>query len=271
MNKIDYPLYEFPECNSIVVSGDIHGDFNVLVNKMCVQYGMRDTLLIVAGDCGFGFQKKGYYEDLIKRNSKRMNDANNWILFVRGNHDNPAYFDGIVFHHSRFMAIPDYSIVKAKGHVILCVGGAISLDRQQRLKEWDLQLRKESKYSRISSECDNLDRNYYWTNEYPVYNEEILAKIISEEKIDCVVTHTAPSFCELQNKNGLNAWAEMDESLIDDVKNERETMDCIYRKLKSSSQPLSHWFYGHFHQSWHSSIEGVLFKMLDVMEFTEII
>lgn len=58
MYKADYPLYEFPECYSIVVSGDIHGDFNVLVNKMCVQYGMRDTLLIVAGDCGFGFQKR---------------------------------------------------------------------------------------------------------------------------------------------------------------------------------------------------------------------
>ena len=26
----------------------------------------------------------------------------------------------------------------------------------------------------------------------------------------------------------------------------------------------------YFHQSWHSSIEGVLFKMLDIMEFTPI-
>ena len=40
----------FPKANSIVVSGDIHGDFNHLVYKLCVQYQMKDTVLIVAGD-----------------------------------------------------------------------------------------------------------------------------------------------------------------------------------------------------------------------------
>lgn len=47
-----------------------------------------------------------------------MNTANNWILFVRGNHDNPAYFDGKTFKHKRFMSIPDYSIVKVCGHTL---------------------------------------------------------------------------------------------------------------------------------------------------------
>lgn len=56
MNNTDYNIYEFPECKSIIISRDIHGDFNLLVNKMCVQYRMENTLLIVAGDCGFGFE-----------------------------------------------------------------------------------------------------------------------------------------------------------------------------------------------------------------------
>jgi len=34
-----------------------------------------------------------------------MNECNNWIVFVRGNHDNPAYFDGKAFMHKRFMAV----------------------------------------------------------------------------------------------------------------------------------------------------------------------
>ena len=51
MNK--YHTYDFPDCKCIVVCGDIHGDFNLLVNKVCVQYQMKDTLVIVAGDCGF--------------------------------------------------------------------------------------------------------------------------------------------------------------------------------------------------------------------------
>lgn len=243
-----YSVYEFPECESIVVSGDIHGDFDLLVNKMCVQYQMRNTLLIVAGDCGFGFEDKAYYKNIVKRNTKRMSDANNWIVFVRGNHDDPAYFDGKAFKHKRFIAVPDYSVVKACGRSILCIGGAISVDRQYRREE----------------------PNCYWASEAPIYDEQSLTQITSEHLIDTVVTHTAPSFCELQGKSGIIIWTLGDESLLDDVQNERSQMDAIYEKLKSTAQPLSNWYYGHFHQSWNSSIDGVLFKMLDIMEFSEI-
>jgi hypothetical protein len=45
-------------------------------------------------------------------------------------------------------------------------------------------------------------------------------------------------------------------------------MDAIYEALKG--QAITHWCYGHFHQSWHSSIKGTFFKMLDVMELYEI-
>ena len=125
----DIYTLSFPHAKSVLVSGDIHGEFNQLVHKLCVQYAMRDTLLIVAGDCGFGFDNLGYYDEMVKKNSRRMSEANNWIVFVRGNHDNPAYFDGETFRHRRFIAVPDYSIIQACGHTILCVGGAISIDR----------------------------------------------------------------------------------------------------------------------------------------------
>ena len=51
-------IYEFTDAKGIVVAGDIHGDFKALVYKCCIQYGMTDTLIIVAGDCGFGFQRQ---------------------------------------------------------------------------------------------------------------------------------------------------------------------------------------------------------------------
>ena len=57
----------FPEAKTIIVSGDIHGNFNQLVFKLCIQYQLTDTLLIVAGDCGFGFEKKEYYEQIVRR------------------------------------------------------------------------------------------------------------------------------------------------------------------------------------------------------------
>lgn len=45
-----HKIYDYPDCNNVVICGDIHGDFNSLVNKVCVQYQMKDTLVIVAGD-----------------------------------------------------------------------------------------------------------------------------------------------------------------------------------------------------------------------------
>ena len=57
--------------------------------------------------------------------------------------------------------------------------------------------------------------------------------------------------------------------VIDSAKSDvRQTMDvdCVTH-LKSDGHPVSHWYYGHFHRSWTSEIEGVLFSMLDIMEF----
>ena len=33
---------------------------------------------------------------------------------------------------------------------------------------------------------------------------------------------------------------------------------------------VAHWCYGHFHQSLRANIDGILFKMLDIMELDEI-
>ena len=100
---------------------------------------------------------------------------------------------------------------------------------------------------------------------------EELASIPERMKIDVVVSHTAPSFCELNTHVGLESWAEWDPSLLEDVSTERTTMDRIYQYLKAQGHPLVKWFYGHFHQSWSSFIGGTHFNMLDIMEFKEVL
>lgn len=59
----------FPEAKTFIVYGDIHGDLNQLVFKLCIQYQLTDILLIAARDCGFGLEKKEYYEQMIRRNA----------------------------------------------------------------------------------------------------------------------------------------------------------------------------------------------------------
>ena len=114
--------YTFPEAKNIVICGDIHGEFNSLIYKLCIQYQLTDTLLIVAGDCGFGFEKSGYYEQVFNRNSSRLSKSNNWIVMMRGNHDDPSYFSEEKISHQRFRTVPDYSVIQACVHNILCVG-----------------------------------------------------------------------------------------------------------------------------------------------------
>ena len=67
-----YQTFDFPDAKGIVVCGDIHGEFNELVYKCCIQYRMTDTLIIVAGDCGFGFERQGYYENVYNHNRERQ-------------------------------------------------------------------------------------------------------------------------------------------------------------------------------------------------------
>lgn len=251
--------YAFPEAKQVIISGDIHGDFKTLVFKLCVQYGCTDTLLIVAGDCGFGFEKPAYYEQIYNQVVGRLRKSNNWIVFIRGNHDDPSYFREEKISYRRWRAVPDYSVIQACGHQILCVGGAISIDRRLR-KEWNENLRERGL---LQTAC-------WWADEAPVFNPDAIDFLPVEIQIDTVVTHTAPSFCELTTKRGLLSWAVDDPVLIDDVDEERKAIDTIQKRLLENDYPVSRWFYGHFHQSWCAVIDGIEYTMLDIMEFKEV-
>jgi hypothetical protein len=160
-----------------------------------------------------------------------------------------------LIHHARWQTVPDYAVIQACGRMVLCVGGAVSVDRQIRMREMER----------------HLGKRYYWPNETVRYDAEALEAIRDAGlKVDTVVTHTAPSMCEFQSKQGLATWAQCDATLLDDCNAERAAMDDIIVHLKQDKHPLERWYYGHFHNSWHSEIDGVWFKMLDIMELLEV-
>ncbi len=251
--------FQYNEAKSVIVSGDIHGDFKGVVYKLCVQYGLKDTLLIIAGDCGFGFEKPGFYETVYNQVAGRLRKANNWVVFIRGNHDDPSYFAEEKVSYKRWRCVPDYSIIQACGHNILCVGGAISIDRHMRQDE-----------NARRREIGHKETAVWWAKEAPVFDEDSLLFISVEITIDIVVSHSSPSFCELNSHRGLQSWAATDADLIADVNAERATMDRVFRCLRQQEHPVERWYYGHFHQSWSGQREGVFFSMLDIEEFKEI-
>ena len=159
------------------------------------------------------------------------------------------------------MTVPDYTVLTACGRTILCVGGAVSLDRAMRIK---------SPYYHPFRLDDPLRPNTYWPNEPPFFAEEALDEVSASFAIDTVVTHTAPSLCERIVKQGLYYFSVDDDTLMADVEDERHTLDQLYDYLVAHRHPLRYWFYGHFHQSFHYELDGVMFNLLDIMEFREL-
>ncbi|KKQ74593.1 MAG: Serine/threonine-protein phosphatase PP-X 1-like protein [Candidatus Woesebacteria bacterium GW2011_GWB1_38_5b] len=240
---------------NIIVCGDIHGDIMPLVNKVNDQYKIQNSLIIVAGDVGIGFHKDGYYTDLFKKAGTRLKKNNNIILFVRGNHDDPdKWNDYLPFKahwqdsDSVIRFIKDYTVISAqsvvKSHNILCVGGALSVDRVGR----------------------TVGENY-WPNEPFVYDE---TKVESLVDITDVITHSSPDFCEPLLKNGIANWMGMDKALEADCDKERSDHTLLHNKLKSNDNPLKTWSFGHFHFSKRTIIDGVTFVLLDIMELKEL-
>ena len=245
--------------------GDIHGEFNSIQGLM-KRTEFTDTTWIINGDCGFGFEKEQHYKNIFNKLTKTASQFNNECLFIRGNHDDPQYFDGKKINRKYFKAIPDYTVLKTPTHNILCIGGAISIDRTNRMVALKQNALKYALYHHCTpAEAEKLCQQCYWSNEAPAYNEEALNELKTNGiQIDIVATHTCPSFSKPINKDGIQYWLQNDPALKADIDAERKVMDDVYNKLKTDGHPLDKWFYGHYHYHNQEYIDGVQFVMLDM-------
>ncbi|MFR9543683.1 MAG: metallophosphoesterase [Rikenellaceae bacterium] len=212
--------------------------------------------LIVAGDCGFGFEKEEHYKNLYNKISRTLTKLNIFILMIRGNHDDPTYFDNRRINYKRFKCISDYSIVAFNEKNILCVGGGISIDRTMRKMDMD--------YYKVVKGRDIMS---YWEDENVVYNPEAISQL---PQINAAVTHSAPSICFPADKKGIEDCFRADSELEADLDEERSRLDKILHELRHENHPLTDWYYGHFHASKVETIDNVNYHLLDIMEFKEV-
>lgn len=192
-----------------------------------------NSLIICTGDCGFGTKSLEFYLELFGRVNEILSKNNCTLLMIRGNVDDPKYFDGEVINFSHIKAIPDYSVILTQQYNILCVGGAISIDRS-----WKKEQCKRMK-----------GKTMYWENEAPILDHEKLNEIFqSGVRLHGVISHSAPSSIPVDNSDGLKYWATKDSNLTLDVQNERKTLEELFSILKQNKEEISWWIFGHFHQ-----------------------
>jgi hypothetical protein len=170
------------------------------------------------GDFGVGYEPTVDDKNLEDLN-KFLAENNCTVYAIRGNHDDPSYFEGNhIFSNLKLM--PDYSQEIIEGKKFLFCGGAISIDRKFSLSKMQM------------SASHGLNKPMYWWDEAFDLDLEELEKI---RDVEIVITHTAPEWAFPQNKNGfgdfVTAFFFDDAELEADLLKERAAVSKFFQKL----------------------------------------
>jgi len=232
----------------LVIIGDPHSvqALRQMVTILCEQF--TDARFICVGDCGFGIAKPNIETHFLDQIHKDLSKTDNLLYIIRGNHDDPSFFIGTKYWTSRINLLKDYSIIKVRDKRVLCVGGAVSIDRLDRIA----QERKGKSW---------------WPDEIFVYKDAS-----NFGPIDMVVTHSAPNFCFPLGQNALVKQYIKKEAAIGlhylegQLLQERESHTQLYKDV-SADNKISHWFYGHFHCNNVEIIDDTKFVCVDKNDF----
>lgn len=222
---------------NIVYIGDLHGNFD-FIKWWLKAHQIKNCTLIQVGDFGIGF-KPNTENRILQSINEELSERESTLLVIRGNHDNPSYFDGK--HDYEFIKfLPDYTTMEIDGLNHLFIGGALSIDRRVRTEGID-----------------------YWKNEGFVKD---LDKISELKDIDVVVTHTAPNFVEPFGFNGIVAhYAENDPTLLEELTEERKLITEVFDTLWEKNNIQYH-FYGHFHYDTKNLVNNCTHVMLNISQ-----
>jgi Icc-related predicted phosphoesterase len=169
----------------MIFLGDTHGNWNILFYRI-IQRDIRDVTIYHVGDIGIGFTKPVNEMNNLTKYNEDFKERNIIFYGIRGNHDDPKYFDGSI-DMSNLKLLPDYTVVEIEGKNVLGVGGAVSIDRVPRMRDDAINIKYGS-----SKRC-------WWEGERFKLD---IDKAQAMRDIDIVVTHTAPEFCTPMNFEG---------------------------------------------------------------------
>lgn len=217
----DIPSIEFDQRDLLFV-GDIHGSYGVLAQ---LAQQVEDTVIFQVGDFGAGFLHPNSFAYEMNHLAQIAARGGNVIVAIRGNHDEPCYFDNR--HYSnRVHLLRDNQIVGAADHKLFVCGGAISVDR-----------------------VDREDGKSWWKKELVVVDQQIVVQL---RGITGVVTHTCPSSfpcIEFGGKSSLvEYYANRDDKLRDDLVQEQDLLQKLYDDVTKHNQ-IEFWVHGHFHEA----------------------
>ena len=264
--------YEHASMTTYVIA-DSHGDFNLLYSN--INRYLENCILIIAGDIGLGFYDFKYYNETFENLNNLLIQKHIYCYLIRGNHDDPKYFNEHLINFSNIKTIGDYSIITIGNENILCVGGSISIDRLYRINNDYKKLQNNlifmKQYNPNITDEEIIKKTYktYWEDENVIFDENKLNEIVIDNQIniDYVITHTSPSFVWKQGFSEIMYWINKDENLQNDLIEERENLSKVYNKLIELNIKPKKWIYGHFHGHNVEMCENTEFIALQNCDF----
>lgn len=241
--------------------GDIHGNFSI-IHQYVKLHGITDAHIIQIGDFGVGFNTIEKEKRMLEMYNPILVKNNVHVWAIRGNHDYKPHFDNDPFGLSNIHLIPDYTVLELCDKRILCIGGAVSVDRNWRYT-------KKQKLGIF--ENVTLGKESWWPDEKFVLDKDKLGEM---KDIDIVATHTAPHYCEPDNTFGFGPFVDGivqetgDNELKTELNVERQQMTDAFTIIKMNNN-ITHHYYGHFHKSWNSNLYGIKHRLLNVNELWE--
>jgi len=219
----------------VYIVGDLHGTFGAIKHSI-LHYNNRDCYLLCVGDLGVGFHHPEREKSIGRKLNAFFAEHNIMFFSIRGNHDDPKYFTGrdrIV--QSNLELLSDYTLKSINGKTFLFVGGAISVDRINRIPE-----------------------RSYWRDEGFVLCPELAVQC------DVLITHSAPWWNGPTDKANISGWCSRDRLLWDECVQERND----HGTLIQLCTPKKH-YCGHFHISSVTENNGCVSTMLNIDEIKE--
>jgi len=232
----------------MIVIGDVHGNWRDLAERVYAS-GIHGAHIIQVGDFGLGFNTPQRERELLAPLHRALLNTESVLHVIRGNHDDPAYWrpaHSHGWHYDTIRLVPDYTVLSVPGARILCVGGALSIDRILRR------------------------RNHgYWPDEGVVLDEGRLAAL-NLLGLWGVITHTAPDIAPpVAIDSSVRGYLDIDLPLADDLRRERAALTQLYEVVRTRTS-IPTWVYGHFHAHAEALHEGTRFILADVMQWLDI-
>lgn len=228
--------------------GDIHGDYNAILTVV-KKYGLSDCTIFQCGDFGIGWETRAKEESRLKYLNTNLKNKNITLNVLRGNHDDPSYFDGLSKGVSNINLLKDYTVVEVDDERVLCIGGAVSLDRYGRRAYW------------------GKGKIGWWKDEEVVDRLDLVREM---EGISVVATHTTPEFLPTMHSSMAYTYIDRDKNLRADIAREKKLLADVYEELVTSGKNcLRLWFCGHMHRSASLIYGGTNFSILNIKEIAE--